>query len=111
MYDNDPTSPPRIDPDWGAVRIGTPVLASDGTQLGTVTEKREDGLLVGGTDGQGEDYMVTAQDLGRIDEQGVHLIVNPQQAMRAHWQGTSPDDEQAPGGMAPGAMTRDYPTP
>jgi hypothetical protein len=27
--------------------------------------------------------------------------------MRAHWQGTSPTDATAPGGMAPGAMTRE----
>ena len=95
--------------DLTAIGVATPGTMD--IPAGTVTEKREDGLLVRGTDGQGEDYMVTAQDLGRIDAQGVHLIVNPQQAMRAHWQGTSPDDEQAPGGMAPGAMTRDYPTP
>lgn len=109
MYDNDIPNNPRIDPDWGAVAEGTPVLTSDGERLGTVGEKREDGLLIKGETEDGSDYMVTAADVGRIEQDGVHLIVNKSQAMKAHWQGTSSSDESAPGGMAPGAMTRENP--
>lgn len=109
MYDNDIPNNPRIDPDWGSVALGTPVLTNDGQRLGTVSEKREDGLYVKGGEGQDSDYLVTAADVGHIDENGVHLIVSQNQAMKAHWQGTSSTDESAPGGMAPGAMTRENP--
>lgn len=111
MYDNDVRLDRSVDPDWQAVQIGTPVTASDGAKLGTVQQKTPDGLLVRGEDTSGADYMVTAQDVSRIDADGVHLIVNANQAMRAHWEGTSPADSEAPGGMAPGAMQRDNPTP
>ena len=84
MYDNDITTNSRIDPDWSSVAVGTPVVTSDGQRLGTVSEKREDGLLVKGDAGQDTDYMVTAADVGRIEQDGVHLIVNKSQAMRAH---------------------------
>lgn len=109
MYDNDITQNPRIDPDWASVPEGTPVLTNDGQRLGTVSEKRDDGLFVKGEAGQDSDYMVTAADIGSIGQDGVRLIVSQQQAMKAHWQGTSPNDETAPGGMAPGAMTRENP--
>lgn len=101
----DDTSRDPLDPQWTAVAEGTPVMTSDGQRLGAVKARQRDGLLVGGADG-GEDYLVTPADLGHIDETGVHLIVTREQAMKAHWQGTSPADETAPGGMAPGAMTR-----
>lgn len=109
MYDNDITRNPSIDPDWTSVPEGSTVFTSDGQRLGTVSQKLADGLLVKGETGQGSDYMVTAADVARIEEDGVHLIVNQNQAMKAHWQGTSPSDESAPGGMAPGAMTRENP--
>lgn len=109
MYDNDITNNPRIDPDWGSVAVGTPVLTNDGQRLGTVSGKREDGLFVKGDSGQDSDYMVTAADIGSISQDGVHLIVNQSQAMKAHWQGTSAKDESAPGGMAPGSMAREMP--
>lgn len=111
MYDNDIPQNSRIDPDWSSVPDGTPVLTNDGQRLGTVTRKLDDGLLVKGDAGQDSDYMVTAADIGSIGDDGVHLIVSQQQAMKAHWQGTSPSDQSAPGGMAPGAMTREQNPP
>lgn len=111
MYDNDMRLDRSLDPDWQSVQIGTPVMTSDGKLLGTVHEKPPDGLLVRGEKGAGTDYMVTARDVARIEADGVHLIVNENQAMRAHWEGTSPSDAQAPGGMAPGSMQRENPTP
>jgi hypothetical protein len=110
MYDNDIRRNERIDPDWGSVAIGTEVVTSDGRRLGTVQEKRDDGLFVHGETDEGVDYLVTPADIGHVDAEGVHLIVTESQAMRAHWQGTSASDRSAPGGMAPGAMTRETPT-
>lgn len=101
----DDTARDPLDPQWSNVADGTAVTTSDGVRLGTVKDRQRDGLLVRGEDG-GEDYLVTPADLGRIDESGVHLVVTREQAMKAHWQGTSSSDETAPGGMAPGAMTR-----
>lgn len=98
-----------LTPDWASVAKGTMVLTIDGQRLGMVKERLEDGLLVGTDDPAQPEYLVTAQDVSRIDQDGVHLLVNEKQAMRAHWQGTSPSDESAPGGMAPGAMTRQEP--
>ena len=111
---NDPddiSGMPELSPNWQTIAEGTPVLTIDGQRLGTVKARREDGLLVGGDGPNEPDYLVTAQDLSRIDQDGVHLVVSESQAMRAHWQGTSPADESAPGGMAPGAMTRENPPP
>ncbi|HEV2404686.1 MAG TPA: hypothetical protein VGR88_04510 [Ktedonobacterales bacterium] len=101
----DDTARDPLDPQWSNVADGTVVTTADGVRLGTVKDRQRDGLLVHGEDG-GEDYLVTPADLGRIDESGVHLVVTREQAMKAHWQGTSSADETAPGGMAPGAMTR-----
>lgn len=103
---------PELSPDWLAIAEDTPVLTIDGQQLGTVKERRSDGLLVAGSHPGDPDYLVTAQDVARIDPDSVHLLVTEGQAMRAHWQGTSPADESAPGGIAPGSMTRqDMPRP
>jgi hypothetical protein len=99
MYDNDIRLDPQIDPDWQSVQIGTPVIANDGKRLGIVQQKRADGLYV--VSDTGEDYMVTPQDIGHIGADGIHLVVNSSQAMRAQ------ASEPAPGGMAPGAMDRD----
>jgi hypothetical protein len=98
-----------LDPDWSNVTPGTPVFTNDGQRLGTVREKRDDGLLVRGEGGQGPDYLVPAADIGTLKDDGVHLIINNSEAIRAHWQGTSRSDRRAPGGMAPGAMAREYP--
>ena len=94
-----------LEPQWSGVADGTTVITADGVRLGVVKDRQRDGLLVRGEDGN-EDYLVTPSDLGSIDETGVHLVVTREQAMKAHWQGTSPSDPSAPGGMAPGAMTR-----
>lgn len=111
-YDpNDISGMQDLSPNWQSIAEGTTVLTIDGERLGTVKERREDGLLVGGNNAGDPDYLVTAQDVSRIDQDGVHLLVNESQAMRAHWQGTSSADENAPGGMAPGAMTRENPPP
>ncbi len=99
-----------LDPDWSNVAPGTPVFTNEGQRLGTVRAKRDDGLLVRGEDGLGTDYLVPAADIGTVQADGVHLVINNSEAIRAHWQGTSPSDRQAPGGMAPGAMTRENPT-
>ncbi len=96
-----------LDPDWSNVAPGTPVFTHEGQRLGTVRAKRDDGLLVRGEDGMGTDYLVPAADIGTVQVDGVHLVINNSEAIRAHWQGTSPSDRQAPGGMAPGAMTRE----
>ncbi|HEX6818653.1 MAG TPA: hypothetical protein VF120_09785 [Ktedonobacterales bacterium] len=101
----DDTARDPLDPQWSGVADGTIVTTADGVRLGTVKDRQRDGLLVHG-EGGGEDYLVTPADLGTIDETGVHLVVTREQAMKAHWQGTSPTDQTAPGGMAPGAMTR-----
>lgn len=101
----DDTDRDPLDPQWSGVADGTVVTTADGVRLGTVKARQRDGLLVAGENG-GEDYLVTPADLGSIDETGVRLVVTREQAMKAHWQGTSPADETAPGGMAPGAMTR-----
>ena len=96
-YDSDVNL--AFEPDWGSVPEGTPVISSEGRTLGAVVEKREDGLFVRGAE-TGEDYMVTASDISRIDAQGVHLIVNFAEAMRVR-----PETEAS--GMAPGAMDDD----
>jgi hypothetical protein len=83
----------QLDPDWQSVREGTPVIANDGTTIGHVEAKRTDGLYVRG-DGQGaEDYLVTPSDIASIGADGVRLIVNSKQTMRAQ------ADPDAPGGM------------
>lgn len=102
MNENDIQLGRGMDPDWHRVQIGTPVIASDGKMLGTVQEKRMDGLYVVSERPSREDYLVTAQDIGHIDADGVHLVVNVSQAMRA--QASEPGGA---GGMAPGAMDRD----
>jgi hypothetical protein len=104
---NDDTLRNPIDPNWSAVSPGTPVFTNDSTRLGTVKDRQQDGLLVAGEGGSATDYLVTAADIGSIGQDGVHLVVSESEAMRAHWQGTSPTDASAPGGMAPGAMTRE----
>src|SRR5690242_14288009 len=104
MYDNDIRLDPTVDPDWQQVPIGTPVIASDEKRLGTVREKRPDGLYVVSDDPSHEDYLVTPQDIGHISADGIHLVVTAAQAMRA--QASEPSDVGA-GGMAPGAMDRD----
>lgn len=109
MYNDDSTRNLSIEPDLSSVPEGSAVFTSDGQRLGTVVQKLADGLLVKGETGQDSLYMATAADVARIEPDGVHLIVNQNQAMKAHWQGTSPSDESAPGGMAPGAMTRENP--
>lgn len=103
MYDNDPEVSARIDPDWSVVAVGTPVLTIDGQALGTVVERRSDGLLVRGAGAQGEDYLVTAADIGRIEKDGVHLMVTEAQAMRAQatesaFEVPAPDGQNAPKG-------------
>ena len=98
---------PDLNPNWQAIPEGTPVFTIDGQQLGTVKERLEDGLLVSGSGPGAPVYVVTAQDVSRIDRDSVHLLVTESQAMRAHQQGTSSADRSAPGGMAPGAMTRE----
>lgn len=102
MNDNDIQLDPTLDPDWQRVQIGTPVIASDQKRLGTVREKRSDGLYVVSEEPSAEDYLVTVQDVGHISADGVHLVVTAAQAMRA--QASEPS---GPGGMAPGAMDRD----
>lgn len=110
MSNSDILSDGTLGPDWRAVQPGTAVITSDGKRLGTVAEVRSDGFYVQGSDAQDVDYLVTPADIGSIDQSGVHLIVSEAQAMRAHWQGTNPGDASAPGGMAPGAMTREEPS-
>jgi hypothetical protein len=104
VYDNDIQLDPTVDPDWQRVQIGTPVIASDEKRLGTVREKRPDGLYVVSDDGSQEDYLVTPQDIGHISADGIHLVVSSAQAMRAQ---ASDPGSVSPGGMAPGTMNRD----
>ncbi len=105
MNDNDIRLDPTLDPDWQRVQIGTPVFASDNKRLGSVREKRPDGLYVVSDEPSAEDYLVTVQDVGHISADGVHLVVTAAQAMRA--QASEPSELSGPGGMAPGAMDRD----
>lgn len=81
----------QLEPDWQAVAIGTPVVASDGRTIGTVDAKRIDGLLVKGTDSS--EYLVTPPDIASVGPDGVRLVVNSQQTIRAQ------ADADAPGGM------------
>ena len=81
----------QLEPDWQSVAVGTPVVASDGRTIGTVDAKRADGLHVQGSDSS--EYLVTPPDISSIDPDGVHLVVNSQQTIRAQ------ADADAPGGM------------
>jgi hypothetical protein len=72
-----------LDPDWQSVPVGTPVIASDGRTIGTVDERRAEGLHVKGASPAARDYIVAPADITRVDRDGVHLLVTPEQTMRA----------------------------
>ena len=93
----DPITP--LDPDWRSVPIGTPVICSEGRTIGTVDEKRTDGLHVKGIAPSGWDYMVAPADITRVDTSGVHLLVTSAQTMRARPE-TTERGSIVPGGLA-----------
>src|SRR5262249_58994664 len=93
----DPITP--LDPDWRSVPIGTPVITSDGRTIGTVDEKRTDGLHVKGIAPSGGDYMAAPADITRVDTHGVHLLVTSAQTMRARPE-TTERGSIVPGGLA-----------
>lgn len=103
MIDNNNMQRDPLDPDFSAVKPGTPVITMDGQRLGTVKQTQRDGLLVQPEGGQGGDYLVTPADMSRIDSDGVHLIINTQQAMRA--QEPSGPNAGRVTGMPPGTDT------
>lgn len=72
----------QLDPIWQTVPLGTPVYTSSGTQLGTVEEKRDNGLIVKGSGADGESYVVTPQDIARVENSSVYLLIGSDQAMR-----------------------------
>lgn len=89
----------QLDPIWQSVPLGTPVYTIGGNQLGAVTEKRTHGLIVEGGGANGETYVVTPQDIARIEKGSVHLLIGADQAMRA--QASAPGEEKQP--QPPGA--------
>ena len=95
MYDNDIPNNTQIDPDWSTVPMGTPVIASDAKRLGTVQERRANGLFVRGETPDNENYLVSDADIGHIATDGVYLIVNAAQAMRAQAEDAATDDPTA----------------
>lgn len=86
----------QLDPIWQTVPLGTPVYANGGNQLGTVDEKRDNGLIVKGSGANGEMYVVTPQDIARIEQGAVYLLIGPDQAMRD--QAPPPGAQQQPPG-------------
>ena len=69
----------QLDPIWQSVPDGTPVYTSDDSQLGTVRYKRDNGLYVRG---QGADtYVVTPQDIARVEQNGVYLLIKRDEAL------------------------------
>ncbi|MGH2514755.1 MAG: hypothetical protein ACRDHP_03790 [Ktedonobacterales bacterium] len=98
---------PDLSPNWDSIPIGTTVFTIDGRQLGAVKERREDGLLVAGNDPSDQEYLVTAQDVSRIEQDGVHLMVSESQAMRA----TSSSEEGAAGANPLGTTSPENPPP
>lgn len=89
----------QLDPIWQSVPLGTPVYTSSGTQLGTVEEKRDNGLMVKGSGGNGENYVVTPQDIARIENGSVYLLIGADQAMRDQAPAPSSQPQQPPPGM------------
>jgi hypothetical protein len=69
----------QLDPNWQSVPDGTPVYTADRRQLGTVLYKRDLGLYVRGS---GPDiYLVTPQDIARVEPDGVYLVVKQGEAL------------------------------
>jgi hypothetical protein len=78
-----PQTNDQLEPMWQAVPLGTNVYANDGDVLGTVEQIRENGLIVKGDGARDKIYVVTPQDISRIEQDGVHLLVGHEEAMRA----------------------------
>jgi hypothetical protein len=87
----------QLDPIWQTVPVGTPVITTSGTQLGTVEEKRDNGLIVRGDDASGETYLVTPQDIARVEADGVHLLIGSDQAIRDQAPPSGTEAELPPG--------------
>lgn len=87
----------QLDPMWQNVPLGTPVYASGGNQLGTVEEKRDNGLIVRGGGASGDTYVVTPQDIARVEQSGVYLLVGADQAMRDQAPESGEEAQQSPG--------------
>lgn len=98
---------PDLSPNWESIPVGTTVLTIDGQRLGTVKERREDGLLVASDDPGDPAYLVTAQDVSRIESDGIHLMVSESQAMRAN----SSSGNSAAGANPLGATSPENPPP
>ena len=87
----------QLDPIWQNVPLGTPVITSSGTQLGTVEEKRDNGLIVRGGGASGDTYVVTPQDIARVEQGSVYLLVGADQAMRDQAPEGGAEAQQPPG--------------
>lgn len=86
----------QLDPIWQTVPLDTPVYASSGTRLGTVEEKRDNGLIVKGSGADGETYVVTPQDIARVEQDGVYLLIGADQAMRDQAPDSGSQPQQSP---------------
>ena len=87
----------QLDPIWQTVPLGTPVYESGGNQLGTVEEKRDNGLIVKSGGANGETYVVTPQDIARIQNGAVYLLIGVDQAMRDQAPPPGSQPQQPPG--------------
>ncbi len=87
----------QLDPIWQTVPLGTPVITSSGTRLGTVEEKRDNGLIVKGGGADDETYVVTPQDIARVEKDGVYLLIGADQAMRDQAPPPGSQPQQPPG--------------
>lgn len=87
----------QLDPIWQTVPLGTPVMTSSGNQLGTVEEKRDNGLIVKGGGADGETYVVTPPDIARVENGSVYLLIGADQAMRDQAPEAGAEAQQPPG--------------
>ena len=72
-----------LEPDWQSVPVGATVNASDGQTVGSVREIGEDGLFVDSATDDEDEFFVTAADIATIDADGVKLLVDSTEVMRA----------------------------
>lgn len=78
----------ELEPDWQSAPVGVSVAANDGTTIGTVRGKTDDGLFVGSANGEDE-FFVTASDIASVGPSGVKLLIAPSEVMRARPESTN----------------------
>ncbi|MFI5273122.1 MAG: hypothetical protein ACHQ4H_08845 [Ktedonobacterales bacterium] len=96
MSGRDHLADDQLDPHWQDVPTGTPVYGSDNTQLGTVTDRRDNGLIVTGKAPSNDTYVVTPQDIARVEPDGLWLLIGASEAMRDQTPDTTAPQPPAP---------------